>query len=218
MGTRKHKNRKKSTQDFERKTSDREPYDKVLIVTEGKKTEPLYFEGLKNCYRLNSTNIKVEDGRDGSSPGSVVNHGKKLYREERDTFDRVYFVFDKDSHLDYQEALDKIVRFTPKNTFFAINSVPCFEYWLLLHFKYTTSPFERTGNKSAAENVIVELKQYMKDYDKADPDIYVKLSNQLEEAKSNAALSLEAANMTETDNPTTRVHKLVAYLQKIKDS
>lgn len=218
MGTRKPKNRKKSTQAFGRKTSDREPYDKVLIVTEGKKTEPLYFEGLKNCYRLNSTNIKVEDSKDGSSPGKVVNYGKKLYREERDTFDRVYFVFDKNSHLDYEEALDRIAKFTPKKTFFAINSVPCFEFWFLLHFTFTRTPFVATDKSSAANAVIRKLREYLPQYHKSASGLFDELSDKLETAKTNAIATLQDAYQTGEYNPSTRVHELVDYLQNIKES
>ncbi|MEJ2682434.1 MAG: RloB domain-containing protein, partial [Gammaproteobacteria bacterium] len=53
----------------------------------------------------------------------------------RHSFDKIYCVFDKDSHASYARALDALVSATPKDTFFTINSVPFFEYWLLLHSK-----------------------------------------------------------------------------------
>ena len=155
------KRKAKGMRELTRREHKRAPYDKVLIVTEGKKTEPEYFNDLKKYYRIHSANIKI-DGSGDSSPESVVKYGKELYEDERstgDAFDRVYFVFDKDTHLTYPQALDEIKRYRRNNTFFAINSVPCFEYWLLLHFIYTTDPFSATGKLSAADQVIRKLKK-----------------------------------------------------------
>ena len=49
----------------------REPYDRVLIVCEGKKTEPYYFRGLRLHYRLSSANIEIMPA-DGTDPLSIV--------------------------------------------------------------------------------------------------------------------------------------------------
>ena len=208
----------KGARELKRRKHKRAPYDKVLIVTEGKKTEPEYFNDLKNFYRINSANIEI-DGNSASSPESVVKYGKKLYKEKRstdDAFDRVFFVFDKDSHHTYQQALDEIERFNRRDTFIAINSVPCFEYWLLLHFIYTTEPFWATERLSAADHVIHKLKKHLSDYDKSASDLFSKLYNKLETAKTNAINALQTAKQTGTDNPSTRVHELVEYLQNIK--
>ncbi|MCY4362407.1 MAG: RloB family protein [Gammaproteobacteria bacterium] len=215
-----HKRKAKGARELKRRKHKRAPYDKVLIVTEGKKTEPEYFNDLKKYYRIHSANIKI-DGSGDSSPESVIKYGKKLYEDERsggDAFDRVYFVFDKDTHLTYPQALDAIKRYRRrrKNTFFAINSVPCFEYWLLLHFIYTTEPFPATGQLSAADQVIRKLKKYCPDYDKSAPGLFTKLYDKLEMAKVNAINALKAADQAGTDIPSTLVHELVEYLQNIK--
>ncbi|HDZ61640.1 MAG TPA: RloB domain-containing protein [Nitrospirae bacterium] len=84
------------------------------------------------------------DGDSGSSPISVVKHSKERYNEEKrtgDAFDRVFCVFDKDSHESYTRALDEVEKAKPKNIFKAITSIPCFEYWLLLHYEFSTKPF-----------------------------------------------------------------------------
>jgi hypothetical protein len=214
-----HKRKAKQTRDLERQKAKRDPYAKVLVVCEGEQTEPCYFSELKDHYEINSANITV-DGSGGSSPISVVEYGKQLYEREKakgDPFDRVYCVFDKDTHATYQAALNMITAVKrPQNTFVAINSVPCFEYWLLLHFTYTTAPFIANGGASAADAVINRLREYMPAYTKASRGVFNQLFGQLEIAKTNAARSLAEAQRTGTDNPTTRVHELVDYLQNIK--
>ncbi len=95
-----HKRKAKQVSRLQRQNAKRKPYDKVLIVCEGEKTEPNYFNELKDHYEINTANIEI-DGNCGSSPKSVVNHAINLYTKECDTdngFDRVYCVFDKDSH------------------------------------------------------------------------------------------------------------------------
>jgi len=213
-----HKRKAIRAAQLARRRSRRDPYAKVLIVCEGEKTEPNYFNGLKDHYGLNSANVEV-CGECGSDPSSIVEFANARYREERnagDPFDRVYCVFDKDTHTSYQQAIDQINRATPKRTFFATTSVPCFEYWLLLHFQYTTRSYEALLGNSAGNQLLRELKAAMPDYEKGKQDIFPVLLDQLEFAKHNAARALDAGKSGHTDNPTTHVHELVEYLQQIK--
>jgi len=213
-----HKRKAKQSRDLERQKARRAPYAKVLVVCEGSKTEPLYFSELKDHYEINSANIMV-DGSGGSSPISVVKYGKKLYDREKsrgDPFDRVYCVIDRDTHASYQSALDRIAVIKPPNTFYAINSVPCFEYWLLLHYTYMTAPFIANGGTSAADAVIQRLCGYIPAYTKASRGVFNQLLEILPTAKIHAARSMLEAQRTGTDNPTTRVHELVDFLQNIK--
>lgn len=209
-----HKRKAIKATQLARRKSLRGPYAKVLIVCEGEKTEPNYFNGLKDHYGLNSANVEV-CGECDSDPLSVVEFAKGRYREEKnagDPFDRVYCVFDKDTHASYQAAVDDINRAVPKETFFAITSVPCFEYWLLLHFQYTTKPYEALSGNSAGNQLLRELKVVMPDYEKGKQDIFAVLLDQMEFAKHNAVRALDAGRSGHTDNPTTHVHELVAYL------
>lgn len=213
-----HKRKAKQAKELARKKARRAPYAKVLIVCEGEKTEPNYFSGLKDHLELNSTNVVVT-GDCGSSPISIVRFALQLYREERDAgdpFDKVFCLFDRDTHETYQQALEQIDSARPKDTFRAITSVPCFEYWLLLHFDYTTAPIVAAGNKSAGDRVIEELRKYMPEYQKGDRSVFNQLIGQLPQAKVYAERSLMTARMNETDNPSTLVHSLVEYLQSIK--
>ena len=213
-----HKRKAKQARELARKKAKKAPYDKVLIVCEGEKTEPNYFTGLKDHLELNSANVVVT-GECGSSPMSIVRYARQLYREERDAgdpFDKVFCVFDRDTHETYQQALDAIKVSQPKDTFVAITSVPCFEYWLLLHFEYTTAPFVVIGNKSAGDRVIDELRKYMPEYQKGDGSVFEQLIGQLDQAKAYAERSLRAAQINGIDNPSTLVHELVEYLQGIK--
>lgn len=214
-----HKRKARKAQDITRKKAKRDPYEKVLIVCEGEKTEPFYFTGLKDYYGLNGANVEIT-GDCGSDPMCIVEYTKQRYREERDAgdpFNRVYCVFDKDTHATYQQALDVISSVRQKDTFFAINSVPSFEYWLLLHFMYTTRPYMGRPGDSAGNQVLTELRGYMAEYTKGQKAIFAELIEQLDFAKANALRAMQAAEVNGTDNPMTKVHELVEYLQSLKN-
>lgn len=215
-----HKRKARRAKELERSQGRRAAYDKVLIVCEGEKTEPNYFCELKDHYRLNSANVQVT-GECGSDPVSVAEYALRKYREARDAgdaYDRVFCVFDKDCHATYLQALDVIARARPKKVFFAITSVPCFEYWLLLHFVFTDQPFHTTGNTSICTQVIQELKKYCPDYENRLSSVFERLFGQLDFAKANARRGLKAAQVSHTDNPSTRAHELVEYLQNLNTS
>lgn len=213
-----HRRKAKQAKELARKKAKRERYDKVLIVCEGEKTEPNYFNELKDHLELNSANVVVT-GNCGSSPISVVDHALQQYRIERDAgdpFDKVFCVFDKDTHEGYQQAIQKTEAARPKDTFFSITSVPCFEYWILLHFTYTTRPFQESGGSSGCDLLINELRNYIPNYRKGDKSIFCQILSQLPQAKVFAARALTEANQNNDDNPSTRVHELVEYLENIK--
>ena len=106
-----HKRKAKTAKSLQRKSARREAYEKILIVCEGEKTEPNYFEDAREYFCLETVNVEVR-GECGSDPVSVVKFAKQRYREEKDAgdaFDKVFCVFDKDGHSNYLPALDALV-------------------------------------------------------------------------------------------------------------
>lgn len=212
------KRKAKDANSLKRRPPVRSSYERVLIVCEGEKTEPFYFSGLIDFYKLNTANVEV-DGECGSSPTSVVNHAIELYKEEHtkgNPYDRVYCVIDRDTHQCFSAALQRLSAQRPKGAFFAVVSIPCFEYWFLCHFIYTRAAFLPTGRKSPGDLAFDALKQYWPDYRKGIQGAFPKLIDQLEFAKANARRGLADVLATGAYNPTTQVHELVEYLQNIK--
>ncbi len=214
-----HKRKAKVAETLSRRKAKRASYEKILIVCEGEKTEPLYFTDLVQDKKLNSANVEI-DGSCGSSPKSVFERALALWENENrkgDPFDKVFCVIDRDNHDSYEETVARIARQEPEGTFFSATSVPCFEYWLLLHFEYTTKPYSATQSSTSAEEVIKDLRRYMPDYNKGDTQIYTNLRAQLDFAKANAERSLEQAASAHTDNPTTNVFNLIDVLLQLKE-
>ena len=76
------------------------------LFVKGKNTEPNYFRGLANFYRL--SNVKIV-GK-GATPKAIVNEAKHINSTEKteygDRYDQVFCVFDRDEHSDFNEAKD----------------------------------------------------------------------------------------------------------------
>ncbi len=208
-----------------RETKEKETLERVLIVSEGIKTEPIYFEKLVEHLKLVTTDIKVT-GAKHSCPQKVVGYVIEIYEETKNTkdeYDLVFCIIDKDAHPHYEDALLDANRYTPKNILHIINSTPCFELWLLLHYTYTTKPFNKTMNKSICEALIKdELKKYLPNYVKnisnlSDDELdYIFNDTTIQTAIKRGEKLFEYCNSGATDNPSTKIHQLVLKLQEIK--
>ena len=95
----------------------------------------------------------------------------------------------------------------------AVISIPCFEYWLLLHFTFTTKPFRgMPGGPSACDQVIRELETHLDGYKKADPATYDRCSEHLPTAIQNAMRGGGPGKL-----PSTEVWELVEKLQEMDE-
>jgi hypothetical protein len=221
----KKKRKPKTSKDLARRKGAKAPLIKILIVCEGKKTEPMYFEDLIQHFELLTASVIDVSGECGSSPMCVVRHAKeqqKIMIEQGAPYDEIYVVIDKDAHTDYLPALDAIRRGKPSKTWVAVNSVPCFEYWLLLHYTYSTKEYKGLPGNSSGNQIVSELKKYIKDYEKAAKGIFLRTFNALESKSLNevvvkAKRGLQAAESSGTDNPSTKIHELIEKLMQLKE-
>lgn len=203
--------------DFRRRALRREPYDRVLIVCEGKKTEPAYFNSLSQTFGLSNANIRAVPSNYGNDPMSVVNYAEDEFHQTKD-YDRVYCVFDRDGHANFQQAVDRIrdSRLGRQGKMFAAYSVPCFEVWVLLHFQYWSAPFKSAGGQSACDRVIAEVTRHIPGYSKDFSGVFALLEPRIEDAIRHGE-RLEAENAdTGSDNPSTQLHHLVKYLRDLR--
>jgi hypothetical protein len=212
--------RAKYGHDLARRRPKRTSKDRVLIACEGGKTEPNYLKEIVQDLGLTSADVEICGKECDSAPKSVVEFALKRFQEDGH-FDRVICVFDKDSHTTYDAAVNlvKTRRMRKGKTLEAVKSVPCFEYWVLLHFGLTTKPYARSGKRSPCDNVIRDLKKKegFRDYEKGSHGLYDRLKDRIDDAIENARNALEQATRADTDNPTTEMHLLVEYLRALKD-
>jgi hypothetical protein len=205
--------RRRTAGSYARRGPVREPYDRVLIVCEGAKTEPHYFGGLRLHYRLSSANIEITPAN-GTDPMSIVSFAEARLGD----YDRTFCVFDRDGHHNYDDAVAQVAQSAEGQAgkLVAITSWPCFEFWVLLHFGYTAAPFHRVGKKSSCERVMAELATHLPTYNKGLKNIYDFLAPRTAIAVKHATRLQRDNTRTRSSNPSTRVHELVEYLIALK--
>ena len=202
---------------FRRRAPVRAQYEVALVVCEGEKTEPQYLRGLRKAFDLNPANVKIVSA-DGNDPVSVVREAIEKYRSNPGEFDRVFCVFDRNGHANYQEALNLVANspLARSGVLSAIASVPCFEIWILLHYAYSSAPVTASGGRSACENVMATVRRHLPEYEKAFGGVFEKLAPMLDTAITHADRLAMHNRDTESDNPATRVQELVKYLRSLK--
>lgn len=192
--------------------------DTVLIVCEGTDTEPNYLNELKDYLRLNQASIDIVPSS-GSAPISVLKHAKEAIakaHQKGNPYSKVYCVIDKDQHLSYPSAMQAIREYrNPYGTALCVVvSVPCFEYWILMHFTPSRQIFGN-GTLSPCKHLIqTALRTHISGYQKTDRALSKKLINErLTQAIHNSKITLQGANSAGTDDPSTKMHCLVEELQ-----
>src|SRR5271166_2217598 len=127
----------KNYRDLRRRVGNRPSYDRILIVCEGEKTECNYFKEIRRKARIPSAHVHVLPSDLGTDPRNVVRSAEEAFDNNGRAFERIYAVFDRDDHQQYETAIQMAVarnqrlRNNERQTvlFVAIVSVPCFELW-----------------------------------------------------------------------------------------
>ncbi|MFN6380026.1 MAG: RloB family protein [Flavobacteriales bacterium] len=116
-----------------------------LIVTEGERTEPLYFNYFKN-YLPKKLLETIEVSGEGDNTVNIVRKAIELRNERnlslKPKFDEVWAVFDKD---DFQSSrFNAAVSLANREGINSGHSNQSFELWYVLHFQYLTSALHRS--------------------------------------------------------------------------
>ena len=203
----------RGTKELQRKPGQKPPRSITLIVCEGE-TEQEYFKAVRIHYRLTRAEVVVAENTKGSAPISVVEYAEKKCAQPGG-YDRVYCVFDRDEHESFERARDRIRGLTgrkrkPLPIEEAI-SIPCFEFWVLLHYERTDAPFHR------CDDVKDRVRQHIPNYEKADAPTARQLMARLDTAIA-SAVSLEARATGNNYNPYTSVHRVIQHLAAVARS
>lgn len=174
-----------------------------LFICEDTKSSKYYIEGLG---KDNGINIKAENAN-GTSPENVLKSAKdkqKLFTDKGVV--QIYCLFDKDDCDD--NKFNKVIAQCKKAGFTPAISIPCYEYWLLLHLKRTNQPFNDA--QECCETFRTEYnRRFQTQYSikelKAKKDIFNDLKNNLNTAITNA----ENLNLEENNTPYTNMHEVI---------
>jgi hypothetical protein len=191
-----------------------------LIVCEGKKTEPNYFESLKNKLEFDGpARVEIKIFGEGHNTKSLVEKAIERKNEiERDStrrVDKIWVVFDRDSFEAglFNAAIQACNRKDIEIA--AAWSNEAFELWYLLHFEFYQSALSRGEYKVRIEKHFKKAGYKDFRYEKNHPNMFNLLGDErLQVAIKNAKKLVKMHNgKTHADqNPCTKVHELVIEL------
>lgn len=195
-----------------RREPTREPKPRLLVVCEGHRTEPEYIRGYLAVHRQVAVEVVIHPER--GDPKKVVELAKEARssaearrRRHGDPFlayDQVWCVFDRDDHERFWEA----VRMAQDNGLQLAVSNPCFELWLLLHFR------ESPGARHRDELRTLLRKDHLPGYDKGVrfDDLIAGVRDAIRRAER---LAQDAERLDEDPykNPTTGVFRLLRAIR-----
>ena len=187
------------------------PKPRLLVFCEGKNTEPQYIEAFRKWCR--NPRVDVEIAKERGVPLTLVRAAKerkldseKEARKAEDdniAYDEVWCVFDVDAHPNLNDA-QQMAR---DNDIKLAISNPCFELWLLLHFRENPGMQHRHDLQKMVGD-------FIPDYDKhVNFDL---LKEGYPTAVTRAQrLDAQAANDREEGrNPTTGVYRLTESIHQ----
>ena len=163
--------RRKAKASQKRREKTREKLVRFLVVCEGTKTEPHYFEALIKDHTSTVREVTIEG--EGQSTVALVNRAQaikqELERKNAMAFDRVWLVFDKDNFNDFNEAIRKAKKLGCQCAW----TNEAFELWYYLHFEYLDTGI---GRNAYIEKLQKFFRKKMGDtpfeYKKGNPNIY----------------------------------------------
>jgi hypothetical protein len=184
----------------DRKTNVKSVRKRFLIVCEGEKTEPNYF----NCFEVPKCVIKVKGV--GANTLSLVRETIEL--KKKDAYDQTWCVFDRDSFP--AQNFNNAILLAKRNGIKVAYSNEAFELWYLLHFNYITTALSRDRYGKMLTSSLGRK------YEKNSEDMYFQLKDKMENAIENAKklFSTYKPSNPEKDNPSTTVFELIEELKE----
>jgi len=187
-------------------------HGRILIVCEGKQTEPNYFNKFRErllALKKNRTEDIVIDILPAKHPAAkhVFDDARQKKESITPRYSEVWCVFDKDKNIDdlYNQLIAKRAK---EESIHIAYSNPCFELWFLLHFDYCDSQL-------SGKDCEKKLCSRMQDYSKTDAGLFDKFADKQATAIKHAETLMkmwEGKTDFAKHNPSTTVHELVTRL------
>jgi hypothetical protein len=190
-----------------RATETRDERTKILVVCEGQKTEPNYF----NAFPVDKEVVVLEVSGSGANTDTLVLEAGSLRQaaiDRKQPYNQVWCVFDRDAfppdrtNRAFDLASQRKIRIAFSNQ--------SFELWYVLHFNFHDTPQTR-------QRYVEMLSRYMeRTYQKNDTEMYAALLSRQPVAIRNAKtlLGRYCPPRPEQDDPSTTVHLLVEELNR----
>ncbi len=181
---------------------------RILLSTEGRKTEVEYFGLIQRLERFQEFSFKIDGETSTSDPVDVVRRAAAIANEQRfkdDKFEFAFAVYDGDRASRANQA-EQFCNSSAGNGVIPIVSTPCFEFWLLLHFELVDTPY------NSCASLLPRLQNYLPGYNKSVHPYFGILEENLDRAISNAEQLADRQAKLGFTNPITAMHKVFRLL------
>lgn len=197
-----------------------------LIVTEGERTEPLYFRGIQKLIKekvggkVDVIEVPLIDIHgEGCATGKLIEITEKIVKEANVIYQNIWVVFDKDDFEDFDQAIkdgiDKGYKIGWSNQ--------SFEYWLYLHFNFSDSALNRDAWNKKLDEFFKKFHlgdgTYKKNYDNIYDIVnsFDGVNSAINNAKRRMSSFKDGVDKPSEYDPGTMVYKLVEELKVYLD-
>lgn len=194
-----------------------------LIVTEGEKTEPLYFGGIQQRIEekiggnIDVVEVPFIDIRgEGCATGSLIQETERIVKNAKVMYQNIWVVFDKDDFEDFDQAIEEGTQKGYKIAW----SNQSFEYWLYLHFYYSDSALHRSDWRNKLDEIFKQYQlgdgYYRKNYENIYDLVnsFDGVNTAINNAKRRMASFRDEIDKPSQYDPGTMVYKLVQQLKR----
>jgi len=192
-----------------------------LIVTEGERTEPLYFKGIQKLIKEKVGGMVeiveapvIDIYGEGCAPGKLIEITEQIIKKAKIIYQNVWIVFDKDDFDDFDQAIKDGINKGYKIAW----SNQSFEYWLYLHFNYSDSALHRDMWYEKLNDIFKQYDLGNGTYQKNYKNIYAIVNSfdgvntAIKNAKRRMSTFNSGVDNPSEYNPGTMVYKLVQEL------
>ncbi|MBO0868053.1 MAG: RloB domain-containing protein [Micromonosporaceae bacterium] len=177
----------------------------IAIVCEGAKTEKIYLDGVRIQRRLATARLRVVGL--GADPLRVVEEAESFLPD----FDHAWAVFDVEAagpHGTPHRRLKQAIARAERSGVKCAISHPCFELWLLLHFRFHTAYIQNEAVRAKLRGCGCDYEDKGFDFSKVWPRHQAAIRNARDLDTRQCASFPDVVDR----NPWTSVHELILQL------
>lgn len=188
-----------------------------LIVTEGTKTEPNYFNAIKKIINQNyKERIQIEVSGEGDNTVNLFEIAKNYAEKNPNGYKHVWVVYDADDFP--KDNIDAVPVLCKENSnsdrqYHAIWSNQCVELWYLLHFSFLQSDLHRKEYFPKLDECLKKINKGK--YKKNCEDMYYILRPYMDNAIRNAK-ALSEINRGKSPSESAPGTMIFEFVEKVK--
>lgn len=202
--------RGRGKQAIRRRHPSRDENDVILIMCEAERTEIEYFRTIRETKLKSGVRISVRWTGTRGDPRRAVKRSvaeieERAHSSTLSPFDDAWLILDVESPQN-PNIVEAVKSAKECRTLRVVLSNPCFEYWYILHYECTASPFQTSD---AARK---KLKEHFPNYSKTNSAIAIDALPRTKTAMANSiTLSASVTGYCSplSCNPSTNLHAVI---------